>query len=351
MSHPYESLPTRAFWRTAVADEDRSVFPHLYEPRLTLLPTTGVATAGSCFAQHIGRRLRLSGCHVLDAEPAPDTMNEAVAQAFGYSLFSGRTGNIYTSRQLRQFLTDVTENYVDARYVWKKGSAFIDALRPTVEPEGLSSPEEVLLHRRYHLERTAQMLRNADLFVFTLGLTECWEDRQTGRIFPLCPGVAGGTFDPEQHAFRNLRYPDVLQDLIAVRELLHGFNPAMQMLITVSPVPLTATVSGDHVMTATTASKAILRAAADEFVKTTNGTDYFPSFEIITQPASGGPWFEANMRSVSAAGVDKVMGIFLAAHGLVVAPPSAPKTVSQPDDNAEADDVVCDEILLDEFSR
>ncbi|MCX7299849.1 MAG: GSCFA domain-containing protein [Rhodobacterales bacterium] len=351
MSHPYVDLPPSAFWRTAVAEVDRNCFPGLYEPRLTLVPATGVATAGSCFAQHIGHRLRISGCNVLDAEPVPAAMNETVAQAFGYALFSSRTGNIYTTRQLRQFLTDINEGYVDARFVWAKGPAFIDALRPTVEPEGLSSPKDVLLHRTYHLERTARMLRNADLFVFTLGLTECWEDRPTGRVFPICPGVVGGLFDPHVHAFRNLRYLDVLQDLEAIRELLHRFNPAMQMLLTVSPVPLTATVSGDHVMTATTASKAILRAAADEFVKTTPGTDYFPSFEIITQPASGGPWFEANMRRVSAAGVDKVMGIFLSAHGIMADPPPAPKTVGAPETASEADEIVCDEILLDEFSR
>jgi hypothetical protein len=352
MTHPYQALPSRAFWRSAVAEADRLAFPDLYRPRLTLDHMTAVATAGSCFAQHIGKRLRQQGCRVLDAETAPSMMPDTVAAAFGYRLFSGRYGNIYTARQMRQLLEDVASGHVDARHVWTKGDGFVDAFRPTVEPEGLATINEVLLHRAYHLERTSRMLLSTDLFIFTLGLTEGWIDRQTGRVYPLCPGVVAGRFDPAHHAFHNFRHAEVLEDLVAILALLRRFNPAMQLLLTVSPVPLTATIEDDHVLTVTSASKAILRAAADECVKTTEGTDYFPSYEIVTHPASGGPWFEPNLRSVSAAGVDRVMSIFLTAHGLETAGPS-PDVASEPDDDeAESgeDALVCDELLLQAFS-
>jgi hypothetical protein len=353
MSNPYADLPPRAFWRSGVAMADRSRFPGLYEPRLTLTPATAVATAGSCFAQHISRHLRRAGCVVLDAEPAPAVMPEPVAQAFGYGVFSGRYGNIYTPRQMRQLLEDVLRRRTDPRFVWARDGAYVDAFRPTVEPEGHSSPDEVLVHRTWHLHRVLQMLRRTDLFVFTLGLTECWEDRETGRVFPVCPGIAGGTFNPDEHVFRNFRTTEIIRDLTTIHTHLHRFNPNMQMLLTVSPVPLTATNSGDHVLTASAASKAILRAAADEFVKTTPGTDYFPAFEIVTHPASGGPWFEPNMRSVSAAGVEKVMDIFLSAHGLVaepaITPPAGPALASASDEDEE--NVSCDEVLLDAFAN
>ena len=347
MSNPYANLPPRAFWRSAVAEADRVHFPDLYHPRVRIGTDTRIATAGSCFAQHIARALRGAGVGVLDAEPPPRGMPDDVAAAFGYGLFSGRYGNIYTARQLLQLLDEIIAGAPDPSCVWQKGDRWIDAFRPTVEPEGLDSPEEVLLHRDYHLERTSRMLMGADVFIFTLGLTETWMDDQTGRVYPVCPGVAGGVFDPARHFFHNFTTSEIVADLDAIRARLHRFNPGIEMLVTVSPVPLTATASGDHVLTATSWSKSVLRAAAGEFVAATPGTDYFPSYEIVTHPASGGPWFEPNLRSVTAAGVARVMSIFLAAQGLIPRPQAA--AAAEPEDEDEADALVCDELLLEAF--
>ena len=103
------------------------------------------------------------------------------------------------------------------------------------------------------------------------------------------------------HRLRQFRYGEVTDDLQAVRTLLQRFNPAMSMILTVSPVPLTATATGDHVLAATAQAKATLRAAAGDFAADTDGVDYFPSFELVTSHATGGPWFEPNLRAVSEA--------------------------------------------------
>lgn len=350
MPHPYADLPDTAFWKTGVEKADRQRFPGLYEPRLRLTKDVPVATAGSCFAQHIGTWLRAAGCRLLDAEPAPRAMSDVLARRFGYGLFSGRYGNIYTARQLRQFLEEVADGEADPRHVWENDGAFRDGFRPTVEPDGLGSVAEVLLHRDYHLERTSRMLRQAELFIFTLGLTEAWEDAETGRVYPLCPGVAGGTFDAERHRFRNFRHAEIIEDLHAIRALLHRFNPDMSLLLTVSPVPLTATASGNHVLAATSWSKATLRAAAGDFVAETDRTDYFPSLELVTQPASGGPWFAPNMREVSEAGVARVMSVFFEAHGLTDLIGTARDTRDNEDDSDRETEPYCDEILLQAFA-
>ena len=340
------------FWRSGVVAKGGAGLKELYHPEVQITAKTAVGTAGSCFAQHIGRWLTRSGIKVLDAEPAPRVIPDTAAHGRGYRLFSGRYGNIYTARQFRQLLDEIIEGQVDPRFVWEgpKGG-YVDAFRPTVEPQGLATPAEVLLHRDYHLEKTAQMLRAADVFVFTLGLTEAWEDIATGRVFPVCPGVSGGRFDPAAHQLRQFRYNTVLADLAAIRSNLHRFNPAMEMILTVSPVPLTATASGGHVLTATTGAKATLRAAAGDFARDTAGVDYFPSFELVTSHATGGPWFEANQRSVSEAGVSMVMAQFLAAHGLE-AQAAAPAGGGGGPDNAEEKDdadeeLICDELLLE----
>jgi len=355
MTHPYADLPPRAFWRSAVAEADRLHFPDLYHPGIAIRPDTSVATAGSCFAQHIARALRGAGCSVLDAEPPPRAMPADVAAAFGYRLFSGRYGNIYTARQLRQLLDEIIAGEPDPACVWtREDGRYLDAFRPTVEPEGLDSADEVLLHRAYHLERTSRMLQQTDVLIFTLGLTEAWEDAATGRVYPVCPGVAGGQFDPGRHRFVNFRVGQVVQDLGHIHAALQRFRAGMQMLLTVSPVPLTATASGDHVLTATSGSKAVLRAAAGEFVADTPGTDYFPSFELVTNPAAGGPWFDANLRSVSAAGVARVMDVFLTAQGLTTtAPIAGPAAGAEPveDEEDAADALICDELLLEAFRK
>lgn len=351
MSHPYATQPARAFWRSAVSRADRDRFPDLYQPRFGIDPTTRVATAGSCFAQHIARYLKLAGCTVMQAEPPPRGMTQAVADRFQYGLFSARTGNVYTTRQLRQLLEDLATGTADPRFAWERTEGgFVDAFRPTVEPEGLGSVEEVLTHRRYHLAKMAQMLTETDVFVFTLGLTEAWCDRDTGRVFPVCPGVAAGTFDAEAHVFHNFTLAEVVEDLQIIQTYLQALRPGMEMLLTVSPVPLTATATDDHVLAATTYSKSVLRAAVGEFVAASDDVDYFPSYEIITAPASGGPWFAANMRSVRPEGVEKVMSIFLQAHGLLDGPGPAEPHPDGDDDDAE-DDAICDDLLLQAFSK
>lgn len=349
MTHPYSDLPPQAFWKSAVAEGDPAHPDALYAPRFPLGADAAIATAGSCFAQHVGRALRGAGVNVLDAEPAPAKCPAPVARAYGYGVYSARYGNIYTVRQLVQLLEDAQADRVDQDCVWQRGGRFYDALRPGIEPGGFASVEEVMVLRHAHLAAIRALLGRTSHFIFTLGLTECWADRQSGRVFPTCPGVVAGDFDSSRHAFMNLRSSEVLADLERARALLHDFNPQMRMILTVSPVPLTATATGGHVLTATARSKAVLRAAADEFVLRHGDVDYFPAYEIVTNPAARGAFFQPNLREVTAKGVEAVMRCFLSAHGLASGSVAAAVPAPPPQDAAE--DVICEEILLDAFRK
>jgi len=55
--HPYKDLLPDSFWRTAVADINPLEIEGLWKPKLSLTPDDAVVTAGSCFAQHIGKAL------------------------------------------------------------------------------------------------------------------------------------------------------------------------------------------------------------------------------------------------------------------------------------------------------
>lgn len=349
MAHPYSDLPDPAFWRSGVAEADPAAPQDIHQPKFALDRDAAIATAGSCFAQHVGRALAGAGLNVLDAEPAPRLAGRDLARAYGYGVYSARYGNIYTTRQLVQLLEDARTARVDPAQVWDRDGRFYDALRPTVEPGGLATEAEVLALRAAHLRAVAGLFAQCTHFVFTLGLTETWADRLDGRVWPTCPGVVAGRFDPQRHVFVNLGFQDVLADLERARGLLQGFNPGMRMILTVSPVPLTATASGGHVLVATARSKAVLRAAADEFAATHADVDYFPSYEIVTNPAARGAFFQPNLREVTAEGVQAVMASFLAAHGLAPQPKARAMTPADPQDAAE--DIICEEILLEAMRK
>ncbi|MTH63286.1 GSCFA domain-containing protein [Paracoccus shanxieyensis] len=349
MTHPYVDLPKTAFWRSGVAEAGHDGLVDIFRPAFDLPRDAAIATAGSCFAQHVGRALREAGMTVLDAEPPPPGCMAATARRFGYRIYSARYGNIYTTRQLLQLVQDALADHVDAQDIWEKDGRFYDALRPTVEPEGLSSLAEAIALRHAHLAAVRSLFSRCSHFIFTLGLTETWAHRQTGRVWPTCPGTVAGRFDDSQHGFLNLGVSDVLADLAAIRTLLQQIRPQMRIILTVSPVPLTATASGGHVLAATTRSKSVLRAAADEFAAAHADVDYFPSYEIVTNPAARGAFFQPNLREVTAQGVNVVMRTFLAAYGLAAMPAPRTQTVAPSTDPAE--DVVCEEILLDAFRK
>jgi hypothetical protein len=356
--NPYLTLPPESFWRSAVADTHPLSVSGLYRKKFSIEKTDRVATGGSCFAQHVATRLRYAGFNVLDAEPAPPTLGAAEAAAFGYGIYSARYGNIYTARQLVQLLRDAESGSVRDEDIWLKDGRWYDGLRPGVEPEGLASPEAVRELRLDHLLRVRDLFRQTDVLVFTLGLTECWMHAASGTVYPMCPGTIAGDFDPTRHVFRNFDFNDVLGDLQEARALLQSSNPGMRLVLTVSPVPLTATASGEHVLVATTYSKSTLRAACGAMAAKHPDVDYFPSYEIIATPFSRGFFYEANLRSVSAGGVAAVMQAFFAEHGGDAGHgaehgegPSAEEAA--PVDRTPAasieDDLVCEERLLEAF--
>jgi hypothetical protein len=310
VSSPYQHRAARSFWKTGVQLQDWTKKTGLHKRKFPLTVQTPIVTAGSCFAQHIARHLRKRGFRVVDSEPAPRRMPPEVAQNYGYQLYSARYGNIYTVRQLLQLVQEATRRQPKAAEVWKRNGRYYDALRPSVEPKGLETPEEIQLHRDSHLKAVRRMLRSCEVFVFTFGLTEAWVNKETGVVYPTAPGTLAGDYDPARYAFINFTFREIYDDFVAFRKLMKRLNPKVNFLVTVSPVPLTATASDDHVLPATVYSKSVLRAVAGQLSKEFDDVDYFPSYEIVATPFSGKIFYDESMRAVTEEGVATVMRIF-----------------------------------------
>lgn len=307
-ANPYSALPAAAFWKQAVATVPAAEFDPVSAVRFRIGRHDRVATAGSCFAQHISRRLQAGGFNFLQTE-TPDT--DAAADDPAYH-FSAAFGNIYTSRQLLQLFQRAFGYFVPLERAWQRSDGrYCDPFRPRLRAAGFPSAEAVVAAADAHLACVRRMFLELDVFVFTLGLTECWVSLPDGAALPLAPGVAGGRHDPARHRFLNLSCAEVVADLEALVVALRQVNPAARVLLTVSPVPLVATASGEHVAVANARSKAVLRAAADELVARHAHLAYFPSYEIIAGVPGGTDYMAADRRSVTEAGVDRVMRLFL----------------------------------------
>ncbi|HEY5799196.1 MAG TPA: GSCFA domain-containing protein, partial [Burkholderiaceae bacterium] len=97
--HPYSHLPERSFWKKYVPGSPWRNLNLNDKPKFRLQATDRVATAGSCFAQHISRFMQRVGLNPYTAEPAHPILAAHGGDVESYSLFSARYGNIYTVRQ------------------------------------------------------------------------------------------------------------------------------------------------------------------------------------------------------------------------------------------------------------
>lgn len=348
MSNPYKDLPETAFWKTAVATRNMFDIEGLWDPKFHVRPHQKVSTYGSCFAQHIGRALQGRGYRWLKSETPPIRLSEQDKTRFNYGIFSSRTGNIYTASLLKQWVQWAFDEVAVPTEVWEKDGRYFDPFRPRIEPNGFKDVEELLASRSVALEAFRQSILDANFFVFTMGLTESWINAEQEYEYPMCPGTVAGEFDPESHKFVNQSFQTIRQDMRQTFRLMRKHNAALKFILTVSPVPLTATMSDQHVLVATMASKSKLRAVADCMQEEEKFVDYFPSYEIINSPTFRGAFFEPNQRDVNHRGVEFVMDMFFSC---TYAKYGTPPTKSKRTEKTTKQDVVCEEELLEAFAE
>ena len=309
MTHPYRAMPDRAFWKRAVSTN--------WDPASVaqsggmLRPGDRVASAGSCFAANIVPFLERAGFVYVRTETVPECFAAVQDAHFSYAKFSAAYGNIYTPRQALQLLQRAQGRFTPAEDRWVvEHGLVVDPYRPGLKYPAASHAEFDALTAQ-HLAAVRRAIAMSDVFVFTLGLTEAWASAIDGAVFPACPGTVAGEFDPDRHRFRNFTVAEIGADLDALIEGLREINPRLRIILTVSPVPLVATATGEHVLVATMYSKSVLRAAAGEACSRHEGVSYFVAYEIVTGPQAPHDYFEPDRREPSAKAVAAVMTAFL----------------------------------------
>ena len=328
MNNPYLGLTDKSFWKKAIVEKTPTTLNNIYTKKFSISQSDKIATAGSCFAQHVSRSLKSNGFKVIDKESSD---------------YSANYGNIYTVAQLLQLTKESISAIPIADIAWDKDGRFIDALRPGAITSPLDSSEDVSQHRLKHLHAVRSVLQELDVFIFTLGLTEAWIRLEDQVVFPSAPGVIAGEFNPELFEFKNYEFNSIITDFKEFVDTAKSFRQGrpFKIILTVSPVPLTATASGKHILVANTYSKATLRTVAATLSEDPL-IDYFPSYEIVTNPRYHLDSYDSNLRTVKQSTVENVMTYFFSEHR----PFEYPKdTIS---DNF---DVQCEEQILEMYSN
>lgn len=366
MHNPYSNLPDHAFWRRSVASVAADQLDPVASAPFHLARTDKIATIGSCFAQHISNTIAREGYNYLITERAPLTTHAAPEN---YGVYPARFANVYTTLQFLQLFERAYGLFEPTDAVWRRpDGAFVDPFRPQIQAAGFPTEDAVRADRLAHLACVRRMFEDADVLVFTLGLTETWLAEADGAAVPTAPGVVAESPRGAAYRFHNASVSEMTRDLSRAFAMIREVNPRARFVLTVSPVPLIATYAPQHVLVATTYSKSALRVVAEEMSRQ-EGVAYFPSYEIITGSYARAAYFRDDLREVTPEGVAHVMSVFRrhylspeaaanASPGAVAAPalaagsspPATPAPVkARGEDEAftALQTIVCDEEILD----
>lgn len=238
-----------------------------------------ITTFGSCFAEHVTTYLYRNGYKVFGRDLKQDT----------YIIRCGE--GLVNTFAIRQ------------QFEWALGEReFAATLWHDRDGKVLDYDADV---RRV----TRDIMLGTDVFVITLGLSEIWYDKESGEAF--WRAVPADHFDPGRHGFKVSTTEENRQNLAAIHGLIRRHRPEAAIILTLSPVPLSATFRPVSCITANAVSKAVLRVAVDEFMREQKEDArlfYFPSYEIVKEVI--GDAYADDNRHVRPEVIARVMGAF-----------------------------------------
>lgn len=249
--------------------DGRMLIPDI-APGFALEPGMSVFTIGSCFARNIEAEL--------DAFTLP-TLTFSVPKDEWPHRPNGLL-NEYNPAAMAQRIRWAAED-VDTSAMTGSLVGPNDAVDDLFLSVGNSVNRARAIERRREIDAVYRKLPGADALILTLGLVECWEDTETSHFLNRMPPVPVMRADPGRYRFHRLSPFDGVSHLQPALEALidRGLS---RVILTVSPVPLQTTVTGQDCVIANSLSKAALRVVAEELVARFRGKiDYFPSYEMI----------------------------------------------------------------------
>lgn len=277
---------------------DLSTEDPITDPRPGLISrTTPVGSMGSCFARELKRWLLEHGYNFVMTEEGP-----------GCHPGSARFGTVYNTGTLRQIAESAHGLFSPIEPWWTLPEALLDPYRACVAwPDVASARAE----RKAHGTAVREMFRRCSVFIATAGLSEVWRSREDGAVFAQTPPPSA--YDPKRHEVALLSVEENIANLSRFYELARSINPKLQLVLTLSPVPLLGTFFPRSAVLSDSVSKATLRVALDAFCRAHPEVVYFPAYEIVTR-LSPSPYLDDH-RHVRPEVIDRVMRTFIRHYG------------------------------------
>ncbi|MBQ0748922.1 MAG: GSCFA domain-containing protein [Roseovarius sp.] len=272
-------------------------------PTFKIARDSRVYTIGSCFARNVEQFLVREGVDVPTTQIKIDPEVYVSRPRFANTILNKYNPNSMAAEILRG-IGDL--EYPDRGIIALSPENYFD---PQASHTGLMSRSQVD-RVRDELDRASKVIHDCKVFLFTLGLTETWFDRDTGIAFnQINPGLMRPIRD--RLGFKNVNVYETVETLSHAFSRLKECVPDAKVVITVSPVPLLNTFTSHDVVMANTYSKATLRCAAQMLAELHDYVDYFPSYEMVANSNRAFSW-EKDQAHVSDAVVAKVIEAFLA---------------------------------------
>lgn len=276
------NIPAQEAFQNALKARETSRYPNKTDPRFRdgmLFPSVKpsfelqagqrIFTIGSCFARNV-----------------EDFLTDFDVPTRRFSVPKSE----WASRP-NGLLNEYNAGTIGQRMTWAiEGRATADMPGTLVGPE--DDTQDLLLPTAPGVDRTRALERRREIdavyaelpgsraITITLGLTECWYDSETATFLNRMPPAAMLRRDGGRYRFCNLEFDECVAHLEKAMGAVLG-DRDRHIILTVSPVPLQTTFTGQDCVTANARSKAVLRAVADRLCKTFAGrADYFPSYEI-----------------------------------------------------------------------
>jgi len=267
----------------------QDVFRPVINPRFRFPRTSRIFAMGSCFVRVIEKRLIDAGFSVPDPGTAlaarwkhrhgiePFGPWDAAAYLNKYNscamLYEARRACLGPDHVPEFVIPLDKDHWIDI------GAANVLA----------DETEAAVRARREIVDRHSAHMCDCDIFILTLGLTEGWYHPERGVHINDAANVLGFR---NRSAFEFVVFD--FNDHMAALEELHTVvkqrNPKCRFIVTVSPVPLQATFTGQDVVVANMFSKSTLRAVAGAFCAAHPDADYFPSYEMVMLSNQAKTW-------------------------------------------------------------
>lgn len=254
-------------------------------PKFRLKRSDKFFAIGSCFARNIERELASQKITVL-------TEGTNISPEFYAAERDARAAmNKFNIPSMideveRTFNPDFRE---EGRYINLGENEYFDMATSGLKLLSLEDHAQV----RCAIRQTTQRMAQADAIIITLGLVEAWFDRQSGLFLNTSPHPRA--MQQENRRVRREGGADAPMRFVHMRpnfaflrdkmhQLIHAISthaPNANIIISVSPVPLQATMTSDDVVMSSTLSKSLLRVVAEDARDSFEHVDYFPSYEMV----------------------------------------------------------------------